>query len=81
MLAFPTMLVSAAEEAGIKVPPDPDDFDAKAFPHFAVFCNAQLGRPMSAGAHWGNAFVVAKIPDDQIQKITVADLLNLGWQY
>ena len=47
MLAFPEMLVSAAKQAGIKTPKDPDNFDRNQFPHFAVFCTAQLCRRMS----------------------------------
>lgn len=37
MLAFPSMLTSAAEQAGMKFPSDPDDFSPEEFPHFHVF--------------------------------------------
>ena len=30
MMAFPSMLVDAAAQAGMKVPPDADDFDVEA---------------------------------------------------
>lgn len=80
MLAFPGMLVSAATQAGMKVPANPDEFDANEFPHFYVFCEVQLGRRMHPGAHWTNAEVVAKIPDDKIKSVTFGELVNLGFQ-
>lgn len=61
MLVFPGMLVSAAERGGMPIPPDPEDFVDKDFPHFAVFCNAQLGRPMGPTDHWANAKVVKRL--------------------
>jgi hypothetical protein len=77
MIAFPSMLVPAATDAGMKVPPDPDSFDRLKFPHFQIFCNAQLVRAMTApGEHWENAKKVAKIPDDEIMDITLADLVH-----
>lgn len=82
MMAFPGMIVSAAEKAGMPVPPNPDDFDPNDFPHFQVFCYAQLGRGMKPGEHWSNAEVIAGIPDDEIRSVTFADLIDRGleWQ-
>ena len=38
MIIFPGMIASAAEKAGMKVPPEPDgDWDAKEYPHFNIF--------------------------------------------
>ncbi|KKN40820.1 hypothetical protein LCGC14_0729620 [marine sediment metagenome] len=79
MLVFPEMLMGAAEQAGMKTPSDSDNFNPKKFPHFQVFCKAQLGRPMNPEDHWENAKVIAKIPDSQIMKIDVQGLLNLGF--
>jgi len=60
MLAFPEMIAPAAKEAGIKLPPDLENFDSKAYPHWQVFCRMQLGQPMPhASAHWDNAKVIA----------------------
>jgi len=73
------MLVEAAEKAGMKVPPDADSFDKKEFPHFDVFCYCQLARPMSPGAHWDNAKVIAKFTDKEIVKATVKDVIAAGW--
>ena len=78
MMAFPGMLVPAAEQAGMKVPEDPDEFDAEEFPHFQVFCNAQLCRPMTPGEHWENAKVIAEIPDAEIRMLTLPDLIGRG---
>ena len=79
MIAFPGLLAGPAEEAGMKVPEDPEDFDPKEFPHFSVFLKVQLGAPMPGPtAHWENAKVVASVPDDLIRLVTFKDLLDGG---
>lgn len=79
MLAFSSMLVSAAKKAGMAVPPDPDEFDADSFPHFQVFCLVQLGRACRPGEHWDNAKVIASIPD--IKSATLMDLITAGLEW
>lgn len=82
MLAFPSMLVGAAEKAGMAVPPDPDNFVDKQYPHFAVFCNTQLARPMSdPSEHWHNAEVIASVPEDEIMRVTLLNLVKRGLRY
>lgn len=79
MLAFPDMLLAPAQEAGIKVPPDVDDFVKEDFPHFAVYLNAQLGSPLPyPTAHWDNAKIIAGIPEDKIKTVTFKELERLG---
>jgi len=81
MLAFPGMLVGPAQEAGIKVPPDPDNFKPDKFPHFHVFCAAQLGQSMpSWTSHWSNAKIVAGIPKAKLKTITFKELYDLGFE-
>lgn len=81
MLILPSMLLEAAEKAGIKVPPGnvDKDFDADEYPHFAVFCNAQLCRRMQPGEHWENAVVIAAIPDAEIKTISMKGLMARGF--
>lgn len=81
-MAYPSMLADAAEKAGMKVPPDPDDFVGKEYPRFAVFCTLQLNRRLNWGEHWDNAKVIAAVPDDKIMTSTLEDFLALGlrWQ-
>jgi hypothetical protein len=81
MIAFPAMLVDAAERAGMKVPPDPDAFDKSEFPHFACFCTLQLCRPTQHGEHWENAKVIARVPDAEITKLSLEDFLARGLRY
>jgi len=79
MIAFAGMLMKAAEEAGMKVPPNPDEYDQEKFPHFHVFCGVQLGRSMTSWTeHWDNAKVVAEVPEKEIRTITVQGLLDKG---
>lgn len=81
MIAIPALLVNPAEEAGMKVPDDPEDFDAEEFPHFHVFLLLQLGRRMpTPSAHWENAKIVAAVPDAKIKKMTAADFNALGFE-
>ncbi len=80
-MVFPVMLVSSAEEAGIAVPPDPDKFDAEAFPHFQVFCTVQLGRRMTPGEDFGNARVIAALGLKEIKTITLEGLIAKGLVY
>ena len=80
MIIFPKMLVASAEAAEMKVPEDADSFNREEYPHFAVYCNFQIGRPIlnSMSSHWSNAGVIAGISDDEIMKVTMADLMKLG---
>ena len=80
MIAFPAMLVASAKAAGIKVPENPDDYNVEEYPHFTIFCNMQLGSPMpSWSVHWGNATVIAEIPDDKVRTITAKEILDMGF--
>lgn len=72
------MLVGAADQAGMKVPPDPEYFSSEEFPHFYVFCAVQLGRRMEPGEHWENAKVIAAIPEEEIRSVTLEKLIDKG---
>lgn len=79
MLAFPMLLVSPAQEAGITVPKNLDDFDPEQFPRFHVFCCIQLGARMpSPTSHWDNAKVIASLTDDEVKTVTLDELVNRG---
>lgn len=80
MIAFPSLLVAPCRKFGIKTPPNSDyGFDATIYPHFAVFCNIQLARPMvSSTEHWHNAEVIAKISEGEIKSITLEQLISRG---
>lgn len=85
MLVFPSMLVAPAKNAGMKTPElnsTEDDFDPEEFPHFAVFCVAQLGRPMgSMSEHWENAKVIAGVSEEDIRTANLQFLLDRGLSY
>ncbi|RDJ35044.1 MAG: hypothetical protein DWQ19_09420 [Crenarchaeota archaeon] len=82
MLVFPSMLVSPAERAGIKVPVNLDSFDKNAFPYFFVYCRMQVGAPMPTppSAHWDNANVIASIPLEKIKSITAQEIYDMGFK-
>lgn len=81
MLVFPSMLLDAAKEAGMDTPEldSNDEFDSEQYPHFYVFCNVQLCRPMTDfQEHWHNAKVIASIPVEDIKGITLDQLVEKG---
>lgn len=83
MMAFPSMLINAAQQAGMKVPDlsASDDYAKDDFPHFHVFCTAQLARRMQPGEHWENAKVVAAVPESEVRMITLDQLIERGLRY
>lgn len=79
MIAFEGLLVAPAEAAGIKVPPDPEEYDPKEFVHFHVFCNVQLGTNMpSAEAPFVNARIIAELTEVEVLKVTLFQLIARG---
>ena len=83
MLIHPSMLFSAADEAGMKRPSSIDDdadepFDRNEYPHFAVFCALQLCRPMQPGEHWENAKIIAEMTENQVKNLTYPRAQELG---
>jgi hypothetical protein len=79
MLAFAGMLVPHAESAGMKVPKDPENFDAEKYPHFWIYREIQIGRPIVRNtSHWDNAKIIAEIPEDKIRLVTLGELFDLG---
>lgn len=79
MLAFADMLIGPAKEAGMKVPDDVHNYDRSEYPHFLVYCEIQIGRPMPhTDSHWTNAKIIAAIPDDKIKTVNYEDVMELG---
>ena len=87
MLAFQSMIHSAAEKAGMKVPAtelldavdDEPTWNPEEYPHFQVFCHAQLGRSVFRhGQHWDNAKIIAAIPIEEIKTVTFEGLIAKG---
>ena len=79
MLSEPYQIAKAAEDAGMRLPPDIDNVDPEQFPHFHVYCAVQLGCSITWGNHWNNAKIIAAIPDDKIKQVTHEDLEALGF--
>ena len=80
MIAIASALVQAAEDAGIKVPENLEDFDSDAYPHWHVFMAVQLGAPQPfPGCHFDNAKVIAALGKDEAMSITMKGLLAKGF--
>jgi len=81
MFAFPEMLITAAEAAGIKIPKSLEDYEKNDYPHWYVFEMVQIGASMPyPGVHYENAKVIAEISDDEIRKITYDQLIDRGFR-
>lgn len=81
MITFPSLLANAASKSGIMVPQIVDNYSREDYPHWFVFCWAQLGRPMpSPVSHWNNAKLIAGIPANQLKYVSIEDLNKKGLQ-
>lgn len=79
MIAFASMLVHPAQEAGIRVPPNPERYWRKKWIKWHVFLNVQLGASLPfPSAHWENAKIIAGIDEDRLKRMTFADLIAVG---
>ncbi len=77
MIAFPGMLVGPAKEAGMKVPDDPEDFIAEDYVRFQIYLAFQLGAPLPyPSAHWDNAKIIADLTDEELQTVTVGEMMG-----
>jgi hypothetical protein len=81
MIAFASMLVPHAKSAGMKVPKDPENFDANRYPHFYVYLEIQIGRPIVHNtSHYDNARIIAGIPSSKIKTVSLEELFAMGVQ-
>jgi hypothetical protein len=77
MIAFPGMLVGPAKAAGMKVPEDPENFVAEEYVRFQIYLAFQLGAPLPyPSAHWDNAKIIAELTDEDLQKVTVGEMME-----
>ena len=87
MIAFPSMLIEGAKEAGISVPDewteefeDNIDLIRDDYPHLFVYLVLQLGRPLvGPDSHWENAKVIAKITEEKIRTIDLQTIESMGF--
>lgn len=77
-MAFPEMLVGAAQHANIAVPDDLENYNKEEFPHWFILCATQLCRPMQHGEHWENAKVITTLTLEQMQTMTYEDFQEIG---
>jgi len=72
------MFVVHTENTGIKIPPDPNNYEKHEYPHWAVFITIHCGHAFDYTVLEENARIIASIPDDKIKEITLDDLKELG---
>ena len=64
-------LVSFAKVAGISVPDNPHDLSTDDYPHWNLYCNVQIERPIpSDDALLHNAMVIAAVPTSRLLSTT-----------
>jgi hypothetical protein len=79
MIVFASALKFHAQNVGMRVPEDVQDYDALQFPHWYVYCLLQLGRPIVGDSVARNARIIADIPHNRIEKISYNEIVDLGF--
>tara|TARA_B100000700_G_scaffold88627_1_gene100025 strand:+ start:135368 stop:135613 length:246 start_codon:yes stop_codon:yes gene_type:complete len=81
MICSVQMLKAPAENAGVEVPGDIENYHAAEYPHFFLYVQYQLCRPLPfPSSHWNNAHVIASIPDHMVFNVTLDDLIRRGFE-
>lgn len=79
MIAFPDILATMAEQAGMKVPENVEEYDKAEYPHFHVYCTLQIGAPMPhTDSHWTNARIIAGLTEEQVKTYDFNDFVKAG---
>ncbi len=79
MIAFPSMLVGCAKEAGIDVPDDIENYDPESYMKWHIYNIVQLGQSLPyPSAHWHNAKVIAELSEQELKSVTFDDLIEKG---
>lgn len=81
MFAFPGMFAPHIKDSDLKMPEDFDDFDVKEYPNFALFLASHVGFTINIEDLENNANIIAKIPEEKIENITMRELWDLGVVY
>lgn len=77
MIQRPETLIDVAGEAGIQVPADIHNYKSSEFPHWHVFCMAQMDRPMpKPDSHVRNAKIIAAITPEEIAQLSLWAICN-----
>lgn len=77
-LMFPGLLLNHIKDSGIKVPEDLENYNIEDYPHWHVYKVLHLGANLPAGALGENAKIIGKLSIEEVMKVTVQDLENLG---
>ena len=81
MIAYHQLLLEPAKDACISIPENLEEYDQEKHPHWHVFCMLQLGSPMpDSNAHFHNAHIVSRIPDEEIYNITAREVVKRGFK-
>ena len=68
-------LVHAAQEAGIAVPSELYSSVRDEFPHWVLFCDCQIDRPLQDDkSHYRNAIALATIPEEDVRGLKYRDV-------
>lgn len=77
---FPRMFRTHIKDSNLKIPEDFDNFDPVEYPHFQVFLNVHLGRPIIVECLEDNANIIADIDEKDLMEgnVTYQDLFDKG---
>ena len=81
MITDQKRLMLPALKAGIKVPPDLNDYCADEYAHWYLFCGMQLNSAIpTPGIEWENAVLISKLTEEQANIVTWNQMLSMGFQ-
>lgn len=78
---FPDMFYGLLNEVGISIPENHEKFDFYEYVHYNVFMNVSLGYAYHEWQHEHNAKIIASIPHEKLNTMTVEGLINLGCEF
>ena len=81
MFAFPGMFKAHIQNSELKMPEDFDNFKYEEYPNFTLFLASHVGFTIELEELENNANIIAKIPVEKIENITMKELMDLGVTY
>jgi len=75
---LPVMFENHIENSRLIKPVDFEDYNPNEYPHFHVFMSLHLGHTIDHTTLEENANIIADIPDDEIRKVTIGQLVDKG---
>ena len=78
MFARPRMFITHIKDTKLKIPDDPDNYDPEEFPRYHMFMTIHLCQTIDVYSLENNAKIFSEIKDEEIETVTIGDLIKRG---